>query len=225
MKLYVIGADEWREFDAWPPRESRLERWYLQPQRKLLDRAAPDSPADEYRYDPAAPTPSVGGPALDAEPSSVDNAALEARADVLTYTSEPLPKARYLIGTVVAELFVSSSAPGADFFVRLCDVDAKSLSKNICDGLQRVRIESANTPQRVRVELWPTAYRIAKGHRMRVQISSGAFPRWARNPGNAEPIAHATELRATTQSIHHSPACSSAVILPFIEDGSQAAYR
>ena len=38
VKLYVIGADEWREFDAWPPRESRVEHWRLQPQRKLLDR-------------------------------------------------------------------------------------------------------------------------------------------------------------------------------------------
>ena len=75
VKLYVIGADEWREFDEWPPREARVEQWYLQPQRKLLDRIAPDSQADQYRYDPADPTPSLGGPALEATPYSVDNTA------------------------------------------------------------------------------------------------------------------------------------------------------
>ena len=152
---------------------------------------------------------------MEAIPCSVDNTELEARSDVLTYTSEPLPQSRDVIGAVAAELFVSSSAQSADFFVRLCDVDANGVSTNVCDGLQRVRIESADAPQKVRVELWPTAYRFAQGHRIRVQISSGAFPRWARNTGGIEPIAHTTKLHAATQSIHHSPNCASAVILPF----------
>jgi putative CocE/NonD family hydrolase len=215
VKLYVIGADEWRYFDAWPPRESLPEHWYLQPQRKLLDGAAPDSPADRYRYDPADPTPSIGGPALKSLPFSVDNTALEARPDVLTYTSEALPRPRDIIGPIVAELYVSSTAPSADFFVRLCDVDTAGVSRNISDGLQRVRITSTDAPQRVRVEMWPTAYRVARGHRLRAQISSGAFPRWARNLGSTDPIAHATGLHAATQSIHHSPQCPSAVIVPF----------
>ena len=225
VKLYVIGANEWREFDAWPPRESRLEHWYLQPQRKLLDRIAPDSPADQYRYDPADPTPSAGRPC--------------ARSRTLFSRQRRARSARRC-----AHVHVRAAAAGArphrrrgGGAVRIVERAKRRLfraalrcgrqrrSKNICDGLQRVRIESANTPQRVRVELWPTAYRIAKGHRIRVQISSGAFPRWARNLGSAEPIAHATELRAATQNIHHSPACGSAVILPFIEDGSQAANR
>lgn len=216
VKLQVIGTDDWRTFDEWPPREARAERWYLQPDRNLLDRVAPDSAPDPYRYDPADPTPSVGGPALDMVPFSVDNTRLEARADVITYTSEPLPQQRDVIGPVAAELYVSSTVQSADFFVRLCDVDTKGVSKNICDGLQRVRIESPGSPQLVRVELWPTAYRLAKDHRIRVQISSGAFPRWSRNLGSLEPIAVATQLHAATQSIHHSPAHPSAIILPFV---------
>lgn len=220
VKLYVTGANEWRHFDEWPPRESVVEQWYLQPQRKLLDRIAPDSDADGYRYDPADPTPSIGGPALESKPFSVDNAALEARSDVLTYTSEPLARHRDIIGPVAAELYAASSATSVDFFVRVCDVDARGISKNICDGLQRVKIDATGIPQRVRVDLWPTAYRIAQGHRIRVQISSGAFPRWARNLGGAEPMAQAAELRSSTQSIHHSPACPSAVMLPF-EDRSR----
>ncbi len=214
VKLYVMGAAEWRYFDEWPPRESVAERWYLQPQRTLLDQTAAESPADQYVYDPADPTPSVGGPMLESAAFSVDNTALEARADVLIYTSDPLPGPRDIIGAIAAELFVSSSAPSADFFVRVCDVDTAGISKNICDGLQRVRFD-ANVPQRARVELWPTAYRMAQGHRIRVQISSGAFPRWARNLGGIEPLAQATELRVATQFVHHSPAYPSAIILPF----------
>jgi hypothetical protein len=215
VKLYVVGADEWRFFDEWPPRGSVTEHWYLQPQRKLLERAAADSEPDQYRYDPADPTPSMGGPALDSAPFSVDNTELERRSDVITYTSEPLPQQRDLIGAVAAELYVSSSAASADFFLRLCDVDAQGISKNICDGLQRVRIDAPNVPQQVRVDLWPTAYRFARGHRLRVQISSGAFPRWARNLGGTETLGQATEARSATQAIHHSSIYPSAVLLPF----------
>jgi putative CocE/NonD family hydrolase len=214
VKLYVIGADAWRYFDEWPPNESIAERWYLQPRRGLGNRMALDSGADQYHYDPAAPTPSVGGPALMNAPFSVDNTELEARHDVLTYTSEPLQRDRDIIGTVTAELYVSSTAASADFFVRLCDVDTEDASRNICDGLQRVQIVS-NAPQCVRVELWPTAYRVLKGHRLRVQVSSGAFPRWARNLGGDEPLAHAAEAHAATQSVYYSQTCPSAVIVPF----------
>jgi len=221
VKLYVIGADEWRSFDEWPPRESIAEHWYLQPQHELLDRITANSAADSYRYDPADPTPAIGGPALESLPFSVDNTQLEARSDVLTYTSQPLPQYRDIIGPVRAELYVSSTASSADFFVRLCDVDPAGVSRNICDGLQRVEIESTE-PQRVHVEMWPTAYRAAAGHRLRVQISSGAFPRWARNLGGAEPMPRATRLDSATQYIHHSTSCPSAVILPFCGESPPA---
>jgi putative CocE/NonD family hydrolase len=214
VKLFVMGADEWREYDAWPPRESNAENWYLRPERRLLNQIAPDSPADQFVYDPANPTPSIGGPALESKSPSVDNAELEARSDVLTYTSEPFERSRDIIGTVTADLYVSSSAPSADFFVRVCDVDNAGVSMNICDGLQRVKLE-ASGPERVHVELWPTAYRVPHGHRIRVQISSGAFPRWARNLGTTDPLADATELRTARQSIYHSAAHPSAIKIPF----------
>jgi putative CocE/NonD family hydrolase len=214
VKLFVIGADEWREFDAWPPREALAERWYLQPNRKLVNQLAAESPADQYVYDPADPTPAVGGPALMELPFSVDNAAHEARPDVLAYTSSPLAQPRDLIGAISAELYVTSSTASADFFVRLCDVDQNGKSMNICDGLQRVSVCSS-APQRVPVEMWPTAYRLQAGHSLRVQISSGASPRWARNTGGSEPFTAATTLHRATQSIHHSPHCPSSITLPF----------
>jgi len=213
VKYYLIGADEWRYSDEWPLRESISRHWYLQRGQKLHDRTAAESEPDRYRYDPADPTPSAGGPSLDGI-FAVDNARLEARADVLTYTSEALPQHLDIIGPVAAELYVTSDARSADFFVRLCDVDTNGVSKNICDGLQRVKVEPDGVPQRVRVDLWPTAYRIPQGHRIRVQVSSGAFPRWARNLGTLEPIGSATELRSAAQSIHHSPSYPSAIVLP-----------
>lgn len=216
VKLYVIGAEEWCYFDEWPLRDVNPEHWYLQPQRKLLDKISPDSTVDQYRYDPADPTPALGGPSMGATPYAVDNAKLEARPDVLTYTSAPLATHRDLIGPVTAQLYVASSAPSADFFVRLCDVDGNGISKNICDGLQRVKIASAEVPQQLVIDMWPTAYRISPGHRIRVQISSGAFPRWSRNLGGTETLATETKLRSSTQFIYHSPTHPSAMILPFL---------
>jgi hypothetical protein len=119
-----------------------------------------------------------------------------------------------VIGVPAAELHVSSSAASADFFVRLCDVDAAGVSRNVCDGLQRIAIREDAAPQKVRVALWPTAYRFRRGHRLRVQISSGAFPRWARNLGTGEPLATGIAMRVAEQLIHHSPACPSALSLP-----------
>ncbi len=217
VKLYVIGANEWREYDEWPPPEAVAHNWYLQPQQQLHPQLPTDSTPDQYFYDPAAPTPSLGGPALEGTPYSVDNAALEARADVLTYTSEPLTQHRDIIGVVAAELYVSSSAPSADFFVRLCDVDTAGVSRNICDGLQRINIESPDQPQRVRIEPWPTAYRLMQGHRLRVQISSGAFPRWARNLGGNESLGDAIRLHVSVQQIHHSTHHATLLVVPFCD--------
>jgi putative CocE/NonD family hydrolase len=149
-------------------------------------------------------------------PFAVDNRALEARDDVLTYTSEPLSEAYTVIGTPTAELFVTSTAPSADFFVRVCEVDPQGVSTNICDGLRRAQLDPTAGPQRVEVELWPTAYRFRPGHRIRVQISSGAFPRWARNLGTGEPLGSARKWRTSQLAIYHSPAFRSTVQFPVV---------
>jgi putative CocE/NonD family hydrolase len=216
VKLFVNGEDRWRTFDAWPPPEAATTAWHLQPDGGLLEQAAPQSEPDRYRYDPADPTPSVGGPALASAPFAVDNRELEARDDVLTYTSSALAQPYTVIGPVTAELYVSSTAPSADFFVRVCAVDPQGTSINICDGLQRVQLDVTGGPQRVTVELWPTAHRFAAGQRIRVQISSGAFPRWARNLGSTEPLGKARVLRPATQSIYHGPGHRSAILLPVV---------
>ncbi|MFE7835153.1 CocE/NonD family hydrolase [Streptomyces sp. NPDC057474] len=91
-------------------------------------------------------------------------------------------------------------------------LDEKGRSANVCDGL--ISLTGADEISRATVRLWPTAYRFARGHRIRVQVSSGAFPLYNRNPGTGEPRANATTLRTADQEIFHDPAHPSAVILP-----------
>ncbi|WP_272426149.1 CocE/NonD family hydrolase [Polyangium jinanense] len=217
VRIYVMGADEWREYPTWPPPGVRTERYHLQPNRGLAPKPPAASSPDHYRYDPADPTPSVGGALLNDESGPQDNRALEARRDVLTYTTPPLDRNVEVIGPVSAELFVQSSLPHTDFFVRLCDVDPSGRSVNLCDGIQRL-VPGRPAPRpdgtlAITIELWPTAHRFRRGHRIRVQVSSGAHPRFARNPGSGEPLATATRLIPADQTVHHDPERPSAIVL------------
>lgn len=221
VRLYVQGAEEWRDYPCWPPPGAQAQHWYLQPGSAL----APHSPATEsasrFRYDPADPTPAVGGPLLDGKAAGrKDNAALEARPDVLVFTSAPLAAPLEVIGPVSARIELRSSRAHTDVFVRVCDVDPRGRSLNVCDGLQRVTPgrfpADADGVRSVRVELWPTAYRFRAGHRVRVQVSGGAFPRFARNPGTGEPLGEAVRLLPADQEVLHGPAHRSAVVLPVI---------
>jgi putative CocE/NonD family hydrolase len=116
------------------------------------------------------------------------------------------------------ELHVRSSLAHTDFFARLCDVAPSGRSVNICDGLLRLGpghpMPEADGCLKVNLDLWPTAHRFLRGHRIRVQVSSGAHPRFARNPGSGEPLATATKLVAAEQSVYHDPDHPSAIVLP-----------
>ncbi|MTK64163.1 MAG: CocE/NonD family hydrolase [Methanobacterium sp.] len=218
--VFVMGSsNEWREYSTWPPENMKIEKWYLQPKFGLTTDLPVDSMPDNYVYDPANPTPSVGGAAT-GKPV-YDNRELESRPDVLSYTSNILGDDMELIGPVSAELFVKSSLEYTDFFVKICDVDPSGKSLNVCDGIQRLFPERPS-PQpdgtiQVTVNLWPTAYRFMKGHKIRVQISSGAFPRFARNLGTDEPLATATKMKVANQSIFHDPEHPSTIFLPIIK--------
>ncbi|WP_416979702.1 CocE/NonD family hydrolase [Streptomyces sp. T028] len=214
VRLYVMGEERWRDFPSWPPPGYEPERLYLRPAGTLSAEPAPPSTPDGYPYDPADPTPAVGGVrmAVGVRGGRVDNRRLEAREDVLTYTTAVLEEDTEVVGEVGAEIWFSSSLPYADVFVRLCDVDEKGRSTNVCDGL--VSLTRADAVTRAEVRLWPTAYRFRRGHRIRVQVSSGAFPRYNRNPGSGEPRATATALVPADQLVFHDPDHPSSVILP-----------
>jgi putative CocE/NonD family hydrolase len=219
VRLYVMGADEWRDYPAWPPTGYTPQSWYLQPDGRLAPSTPPESEPDLYRYDPANPTPSVGGAGLGQAKlmGAKDNRAVEARPDVLVYTSDVLEQDLEVIGPVTAVLYVHSSLPHTDFFARLCDVDPSGKSVNLCDGLIRLFpgkvVADSEGCMKVVIELWPTANLFKRGHRVRLQVSSGAFPRWARNTGSGEPTGTAITLKVAEQSVYHDPSRPSAVIL------------
>jgi uncharacterized protein len=218
VRVYVTRERRWREFPDWPPPGAREMTLYLRAGGSLAD-SSPSVPAEpgRYRYDPADPTPAFGGPLLLERRPVVDNRPLEARDDVLTFTGEPLASNLDAIGHVAAEIHLRSSCDDTDLFVRVCDVDREGASWNVCDGL--IRLAPGEPPRdgegiaRVGFDLWPTAHRFAAGHRVRVQVSSGAHPRYARNPGTGEDPLRATRLVAADQEVFHDPARPSSVTL------------
>ena len=215
--LHVTGAGRWREFPAWPPPGYPAAALHLLPDGRLGPEPVAGPPS-RFRYDPADPTPSVGGPTLERGRRQRDNRALEARADVLTFTGPPLPADLELVGPVNARIWVRSSSPHSDLFVRVCAVDPDGGSVNLTDAIRRL---GPGTPppgpdgfREVRLELWPLAHRFRAGQRIRVQVSGGAFPRFVRNHGTGEPIATAVRMVAVDQEVGHGPGYPSAVWLP-----------
>jgi uncharacterized protein len=219
VSVHVQGDNgQWREFADWPPPASVPTRWYLHPDGRLgAEAPTAASPPDRYRYDPADPTPSLGGTGL-MTGATVDNGPLEARADVLLYTSEVLDEPVELIGPVEADLVVSSTLDHTDFFVRVCDVHPDGRSFNVGDGLQRFDPSTiarhADGTFVATVQIWPIGHRFGAGHRIRVHVSSGAHPVYGRNLGTGDPPATATEMRVAEQAVYHDAEHRSSVTLP-----------
>lgn len=218
VRVHVGGERRWRELEDWPPPGATALRLHLQPGGGLATHAPPgDHPPSRFTYDPAEPTPAVGGPSLLEQRLVVDNRPLEARPDVLTFTSEPLDAPVDALGPVRADIALRASQPHTDLFVRVCDVHPGGRSLNVCDALLRL---TPDAPPRdedgvaaVEFPLWPTAHRFLAGHCIRVQVSSGAHPRYARNPGTGEDPATAIRLVASEQEVFHDARRPSAVTL------------
>ncbi len=218
VKLYVMGAKAWRELDSWQPSNTETA-WFLQPQGRLSAQPPPpNAPPDQYQYNPADPTPALGGPLLLPPCGPMDNRPLEVRPDVLTYTTPPLPQAVEIMGTARLTLYVHSTLAHTDFFGRLCDVQPNGRSLNICDGLLRLTPDQgqrqADGSRLIEIKLWPTAYHFQPGHRLRLQLSSGAHPRWSRNLGTGEPVATGTKMLIADQTIYHDEQHPSTLWLP-----------
>jgi uncharacterized protein len=225
VRVLVTGERSgggWRDLPTWPPPDVGERRLHLGQHGQLRDQAptGPATAGDRYRYEPSDPTPSLGGPVLLSRDAVLDNRELEARVDVLTYTTEPLAATREALGHVLVELWIRASLPFFDVFARVCDVDPQGVSLNVCDALASVapgRYEQADDGAwTVSFQLWPIGHRFAAGHRIRLQVSSGAHPRYARNPGTGEDPATATAatMRAVEIELLHDGEHPSALLLP-----------
>ncbi|HVB91943.1 MAG TPA: CocE/NonD family hydrolase [Acidimicrobiales bacterium] len=221
VKVFVMGSGTWREFSHWPP-TAETQRWYLGRGGTLGSTNPGDSPPDRFHYNPADPTPGLGGPSLNFRSAGrKDQRKRERRRDVLTYTSGVMAAELTVIGPLTATLYFRSSLEHTDFFVRLCDVSPQGKSTNLSDGIVRLTPGAVTKDDdgtfRLEISLWPTANTFAPGHRIRLQVSSGAHPLFARNTGTGEPLASATKLRSADQEVLHDGDHPSSIALPVVQ--------
>ncbi len=209
-----MGVNQWRALDRWPP-PAVDSRWHLRAGGGLSPQPPDaDEPADSFRHNPADPVPTCGGALLltsDFPAGPFDQSAVESRSDVLVYTSEPLTNPVEVIGRVRASIVAASTAPGADWVVRLCDVDPAGVSRNLVDGVLRVETDAG--PASHEIDLWSTAHVFLPGHRIRVQVTSSNFPRWDRNLGGTRGSAD-PDAGSAGQSVHHDAVRCSWVSMP-----------
>lgn len=207
VRIHIAGLNAWRDFDRYPPGPPTPKTLFIGPNGTLSEHAPATPGHDDYRYDPADPTPNVGGAIFAFTGAGpVDNALRESRADVLTYTSEPLEQPLTIIGQSAVTVHARADRPHVDFFLRLCEVGPTGISINICDGLFRVTGKTpveADGSWRLQFTLHATAHQFQPGNRLRLQVSSGAHPRYARNLGTDEPVGTATTLVRNDVEILH----------------------
>lgn len=222
VRLYLMGANRWLDFDDWPP-PYQSRPFYLQGGGKLGDGAAAgEAPLSTYPYDPTNPTPNLGGPLLTGVAGMVDQRPLERRPDVLTFTTAPLTHSLTLIGPAQLILYVHSDCAYTDFAGRLCVVKADGRSLNLCDGIYRLRpgrvLGDEAGVLRLEINLNATAYQFQRGEAIRLQVCSGGHPRWGRNLGTGEPTATGTQWQIATQTIYHDADHSSILLLPLVNE-------
>lgn len=246
VRIFVMGADIWRDEDDWPLPDTDYVDYFLHSGGRahtaagdgaLSTAPAQDEPADVYDYDPRDPVPTVGGPTflpglfIGANAGPRDQAAVEQRQDVLCYTTPPLDEPLEVTGPVELVVSFSSSAPDTDVTAKLVDVHPGGRVETLCDGILRARYRtSLSEPElmepgqvyQLRVDLVATSNVFAAGHRIRLEVSSSNFPRFDRNTNTGGTIAGEGEqdLRTATNTVHHSTAHPSRLVLPVIRRAS-----
>jgi hypothetical protein len=238
VQIFVMGANQWRDEDDWPLARARATKYFLHSAGKantatgdgLLSANPPQSEnADKFTYDPANPAPTVGGPlccdSTHLQPGPRDQKEVEARQDVLVYSTPALADDLEVTGPVQLELFANSSTSDTDFTAKLVDVSPDGSADNVTEGIVRGRYRnSQQTPDPMKpgetykftIDLWSTSNVFRRGHRLRLEISSSNFPRFDRNTNTGEDMAHATRLVSAVNTILHDKEHPSALILPIV---------
>jgi uncharacterized protein len=221
IRLFVMGENRWRDEFEWPLARARPTAFYLHSggRANTLDgdgqlalSAPQDQPADRFVYDPWDPVPT--GPARAYSRLPADQRAIEARHDVLVYSSEILKTDVEVTGPITATLWVASSAPDTDFTAKLVDVAPDGTARLLTDGILRMRYRNSNrvlelltpdTPTEISIDVGVTSNLFKAGHRIRLEVSSSNFPRWDRNPNTGGPFARDSRLVRAAQTAFTMP--------------------
>ncbi|WP_375387470.1 CocE/NonD family hydrolase [uncultured Amnibacterium sp.] len=227
VRLQLQQTDEWLAFATWPPPGTAPDVRYLTAGDRLSSTAPAEPEASsQFVFDPSDPTRMRGGPLLAPPGMQADDADTEAGIDVAVFTGPVEPRDLDLVGEIVAHVHVRPERERADLFVRLCDVDEQGVSRNVVEGIRRLDPRTVPADDvaigpdgvlEVAVELFPTAYRVQAGHRLRVVVTGGAFPRFAPNPGTGAPLAETTDGTPYRLEILHDAAHPSRIVLPVLE--------
>jgi putative CocE/NonD family hydrolase len=233
LRYFMMGKDEWRSAQTWPPEDVSEQRFYLHAEdcantshgSGRLDVYKPgEEPADVYIYDPRNPVPSCGGCFIGpGENGCLDQREVETRSDVLVFVSTPLDDELEIAGPVKVTLYAASNSLDTDFVARLMDVYPDGRVLNLCDGIIRARYRNGKfKPElmekdriyKYEIDCWHTANCFRKGHRIGLDITSSNFPRFDRNPNTGDSFGKSSRLRPARQSIFHDTNHPSHVCLP-----------
>ncbi len=239
IKLFVMGANVWRDEQEWPLARAVETRYYLHSNGHantlhgdgLLSTERPDNEvSDHYVYDPANPVITRGGALLmspEYPSGAFDQRPTESREDVLVYTTPVLQQDVEVTGPIMVHLWATSSAPDTDFVARLVDVHPDGYAQNLTDGIIRARYRNftkGEAPSLIEpgkayeyeIDLWATSNVFKAGHRIRLDVTSSNFPRWDRNPNTGHDFGVDAELAVAHQAILHDREHVSYVVLPIV---------
>jgi len=238
VRLFVMGSNQWRDEREWPLARTDWQEWFLHSGGRAnslngdgaLNRELPASePPDSYVYNPRDPVPTMGGGlccnAVVSQGGAYDQRPVEARGDVLVYTTPPLDQPVEVTGPVKLILCASSSAPDTDWTAKLVDVSPCGYARNLTDGILRARFRTSmheGTPImpgdviEYEIDLWSTSNTFLPGHRIRLEVSSSNFPRFDRNPNTGELPGRSAEMVNALQTVFHSSEHLSRLVLPVI---------
>lgn len=212
----------------WPPAHREV-RFYPAPDLSLSTRPPAEAPARlSYRFDPANPAPTFGGANLTFERGPEDQRKVGQRVDYLRFQTPPLEKDLMIAGPVSVELYASTDGPDTDFVAKLVDVYPDGYEALILDApirarfrngrdADQIRMMTPGAPEKLVIDLWPTAITFEKGHRIALHISSSNAPRFEVNPNTGDPPGAAkSPPRVATNAIHMDAAHPTALVLPVV---------
>ncbi len=242
VRIFVMGANRWRDEPDWPLARAVQERWFLHSDGDAataggeLSRTAPaDEPADAFRFDPRDPAPTIGGPTslpgrfMRTNAGPLDQRPLEGRRDVLAYTTEPLPDDLEVTGPLSLTLHAATSARDADWVAKLCDVEPNGFSRIIAEGVLRASFREGFERQipvqpgrsyKYAIDLQATSNVFRRGHRIGLLLTSSSFPRFDRNSGAALSPGDVRDedLHAAEQTVFHDAQRASCLLLPVVRN-------
>lgn len=234
VRIFVMGENRWRDEREWPLARTRYVEYFLHSGGRAnslfgdgtADTTPPgDEPPDRYRYDPMRPAPFITEPDFHQVGGPDDYRPVERRDDVLVYTSPPVTDALEICGPLRVRLFAASSARDTDWTAKVLDVHPGGYAQRLNDGIVRARFrrslerEELLTPGEVQeydIDCWSTCVRFAKGHRLRLEISSSAFPKFDRNLNTGGPIGRETTGIVADQTVYHDRRRPSRIIVPVV---------